>query len=245
MSNLSFDFHGRTAVVTGAARGIGLEIARSFATAGASVVLVDLDADLVASAASEVGGLGVAADVSSPADVERVVAAAISDTSRLDILVNCAGILRDAVVWKMTDSDWDAVIATHLTGTFRLTRAAVPQFRVQEHGRIINVTSYSGLHGNTGQANYSAAKAGVIGFTKTTAKELARFGVTVNAISPQAETRMIASIPEDKRAEVEAAIPMGRFADASEMTAAVQFLASAEAGYITGIVLPVDGGVSM
>jgi 3-oxoacyl-[acyl-carrier protein] reductase len=125
----------------------------------------------------------------------------------------------------------DAVIATHLTGTL--------------HGRIINVTSYSGLHGNTGQANYSAAKAGVIGFTKTTAKELARFGVTVNAISPQAETRMIASIPEDKRAEVEAAIPMGRFAAASEMTAAVQFLASAEAGYITGIVLPVDGGVSV
>ncbi|MEW2508210.1 SDR family oxidoreductase [Amycolatopsis sp. NPDC047767] len=127
----------------------------------------------------------------------------------------------------------------------RLTRACVPTFRAQGRGRVINVTSYTGLHGNVGQANYAAAKAGIIGFTKTTAKELARFGVTVNAISPNAETRMIASIPDEKRAELAAAIPMGRFADPSEMCAAIGFLASDEAAYITGVVLPVDGGISI
>jgi 3-oxoacyl-[acyl-carrier protein] reductase len=126
-----------------------------------------------------------------------------------------------------------------------MTRAAVTQFREQQYGRIVNVTSYTGLRGNVGQANYAAAKAGIIGFTKTAAKELARFGVTVNAISPNAETRMVASIPPDKKQELAAAIPLGRFAAASEMCAAVGFLASDEAGYITGTVLPVDGGISM
>ncbi len=133
----------------------------------------------------------------------------------------------------------------HLGGTFRLTRAATPVFREQGYGRVINVTSYTGLHGNVGQANYAAAKAGIIGFTRTAAKELAGFGVTVNAVSPNAETRMIASIPEDKKRELAAAIPLGRFADPSEMAAAVAFLASEEAGYVTGVVLPVDGGISI
>jgi 3-oxoacyl-[acyl-carrier protein] reductase len=187
----------------------------------------------------------VAADVASSTDAERVVATALAETGRVDVLVNNAGILRDGVLWKLTDDDWDAVLAVHAGGAFRFTRACVPHFRAQRYGRVVNVTSYSGLHGNIGQSNYATAKAGIIGFTRTAAKELARFGVTVNAISPNAETRMVSSVPAEKRAELTAGIPMGRFGDPSEMCAAVAFLASEEAGYITGAVLPVDGGLSI
>ena len=126
-----------------------------------------------------------------------------------------------------------------------MTRACVPHFRQRGYGRIVNVTSYTGLHGNVRQANYATAKAGIIGFTKTAAKELARFGVTVNAVSPNAETRMVTGIPDAKLAELSAAVPMGRFAQPAEMWPAVAFLASQEAGYITGIVLPIDGGLSI
>ena len=243
--SIAFDFTGRTAIITGAARGIGLELARFLRNAGADVVIVDFDGDELTRAAAEIGAIGVQADVSSTADAERVIATAVEKTGRIDILVNNAGILRDKVLWKLTDEDWDAVMAVHAGGTFKFTRACVPTFRAQGYGRVINVTSYTGLRGNTGQANYAMAKAGIIGFTKTAAKELARFGITVNAISPNAETRMVASIPPDKLAELAAAIPMGRFAAPSEMAAAVAFLASEEAGYITGVVLPVDGGISM
>src|SRR5690606_40607102 len=152
---------------------------------------------------------------------------------------------RDKMLWKLDDADWNAVVDVSLGGTFRFTRACVPHFRAREYGRIVNVTSYTGLHGNVGQAAYAAAKAGIIGFTKTAAKELAGFGVTVNAISPNAETRMIASIPKEKLEELTAQIPARRFAAPSEMAAAVQFLSTEEAGYITGVVLPVDGGLSM
>jgi 3-oxoacyl-[acyl-carrier protein] reductase len=145
----------------------------------------------------------------------------------------------------MSDDEYEQVMAVHAGGTFRFTRACVPHFRAQNHGRVINVTSYTGLRGNPGQANYAMAKAGIIGFTKTAAKELASFGVTVNAISPNAETQMVASIPEAKKAQIASQIPLGRFADPSEMAAAVGFLASAEAGYITGAVLPVDGGIAI
>jgi 3-oxoacyl-[acyl-carrier protein] reductase len=243
--SITFDFSGRTVIVTGAARGIGLEIGRFFRGAGADTILVDFDGDELAKAAAEVGAIGVQADVSKTEDVDRVVATAIEQTGRVDVLVNNAGILRDKVLWKLTDDDWEAVLAVHAGGTFRFTRACVPHFREQGYGRIINVTSYTGLHGNTGQSNYAMAKAGIIGFTKTAAKELARFGVTVNAISPNAETRMVASIPPEKLAELAAGIPMGRFAHPSEMCAAVAFLAAEESGYITGVVLPVDGGLSM
>lgn len=245
MSTVTFDFTGRTAVITGAARGIGFELARRFQESGARTYLLDADGDEVVRAAKELGARGLRADVSETEQVEAALAAAADESGRVDVVINNAGILRDKMLWKLTDDDWDLVLAIHAGGTFRMTRAAVPYFRKQAYGRVVNVTSYSGLHGNLGQANYAAAKAGIIGFTKTAAKELARFGVTVNAISPNAETRMIASIPEDRRAEIAATIPLGRFADPSEMSAAVCFLASEDAGYITGTVLPVDGGIAM
>lgn len=146
--------------------------------------MVDLDEDVLYPAAEEIGAHARTADVASTADVERVVAAAVEQTGRVDIVFNNAGVLRDRMLWKLDDTDWDAVIDVSLGGTFRFTRACVPHFRERGYGRVINVTSYTGLHGNVGQAAYAAAKAGVIGFTKTAAEELARFGVTVNAISP-------------------------------------------------------------
>jgi 3-oxoacyl-[acyl-carrier protein] reductase len=243
MGNIAFDFTGRTAIVTGAARGIGLELSRAFINAGANVIMVDFDADVLESAAAEVGGIPVQADVSSTADAERALQTAIERTGQVDILVNNAGILRDRVLWKLTDEDWEAVLAVHTGGTFRFTRAAVPHMRAQGYGRIINVTSYTGLHGNMGQANYATAKAGIIGFTKTAAKELATFGITVNAISPQAATRMTASIPEERIEELTG--PIARFADPSEIAGAIEFLAAEESGFITGVVLPVDGGISI
>jgi 3-oxoacyl-[acyl-carrier protein] reductase len=243
MGNLSFDFVGRTAIVTGAARGIGLALAHRLRQAGADVVMVDFDAAELDCAAADLDAIAMTADVSKTTDVERVVKGAIDLTGRIDILINNAGILRDRVLWKLTDDDWDEVLAVHAGGTFRFTRACVPHLRERRYGRIVNVTSFTGLRGNRGQANYGTAKAGIIGFTKTAAKELAAFGITVNAISPNAATRMTATIPEDKIPEVSG--PIARFAEPSEIADAVCFLASEEAGYITGAVLPVDGGLAI
>ena len=245
MSNVDFDYQGRTAIITGAARGIGLGLTRRFAESGADVIAVDVDEEALAASVAQSGATPVVADVAKTAEVDRAVAEALERTGRVDILVNNAGILRDRMLWKLSDEDWDAVIAVHLGATFRFTRACVPHFRQRRSGRIVNVTSYTGLHGNVGQAASAAAKAGIIGFTKTAAKELAPFGVTVNAVSPNAETRMIESMPEEARAGIEAQIPLGRFAAPAEISAAVAFLASDEASYITGAVLPVDGGLSM
>jgi 3-oxoacyl-[acyl-carrier protein] reductase len=244
--SISFDFTGRTVLVTGGARGIGRALSEFFAASGATVAIADVDATGLAEVTSEISGtIPLEIDVSEPDSVTAGVSDVVERTGRLDIVVNNAGILRDRVVWKLTDADWHAVLGVHLTGTFNMTRAAIPTMREQGYGRIVNVTSYTGLHGNVGQANYAAAKAGIIGFTRTTAKELARFGITVNAISPNAETNMVASIPEDRLEELRAEIPMGRFSAPSEAGPAVGFLASEEAGYITGVVLPVDGGLSI
>ncbi|MFD2420433.1 SDR family oxidoreductase [Amycolatopsis pigmentata] len=229
--------------MTGAARGIGLAVAQRFRQADAQVVMVDLDGAEVEAAADRIGAIGIGADVSDTTSVDGVVTAAVERTGRVDVLVNNAGLLRDRVLWKLTDDDWQHVLDVHTGGTFRFTRACVPHFRQQQYGRIVNVTSYTGLRGNRGQANYATAKAGIIGFTKTAAKELAGFGVTVNAVSPNAATRMTATIPEEKIPDVLG--PIARFAEPSEIATAVCFLASEEAGYITGTVLPVDGGLSI
>ena len=245
MGNISYDFSGHTIAVTGGARGIGLEMGRKFVRAGADTYLLDHDATVAGEAAESIGARAIAVDVSDTDAVEAAVAQMVDETGRLDTVVNNAGILRDTVLWKLTDDDWDQVLAIHAGGTFRMTRAAVPHFRAQSRGRIINVSSYTGLHGNIGQANYATAKAGILGFTRTAAKELARFGVTVNAIVPNAETRMVESIPDAKKAEFTAQIPMGRFGAPEEMADATAFLASDEAGYITGVTLAVDGGLSI
>ncbi|MET0446876.1 MAG: SDR family oxidoreductase [Aeromicrobium sp.] len=243
--SITYDYAGRTVVVTGSARGIGLAIAQRFAASGAAVVMVDLDEEALSEEAHAIGATPVVADVSRTADVDRIVATAVDDTGRVDVVVNNAGILRDRVLWKLQDDDWDAVLGVHLGGTFRLTRACVPHFRERRYGRVVNVTSYTGLHGNIGQAAYAAAKAGIVGFTKTAAKELARFGVTVNAISPNAATRMTASIPDGPRADFLSLIPAGRFAEPEEIASGVLFLGAEESQYITGEVLCIDGGMSM
>jgi 3-oxoacyl-[acyl-carrier protein] reductase len=245
MPELDFKFEGRTAIVTGAARGIGRAIAERFARAGAFVVAVDVDDEVINRVATEIGAVPAAADVQRTEDVERVIGAAVEETGRVDILVNNAGILRDGMLWKLSDDDWESVLAVHLGGTFRFTRGCTPHFRQQNYGRVVNVTSISGLRGNRGQVAYSAAKAGIVGLTLTSAKDLARFGVTVNAISPSARTRMVESIPPERLREIEQTIPLGRLGEPSEMADAVAFLAAEESRFITGVVLSVDGGQGM
>ncbi|PWD42337.1 3-oxoacyl-ACP reductase [Gordonia paraffinivorans] len=240
------DFDGTTVLVTGGAQGIGYQIASYFHSAGARVAVLDYDKKLLDEAWGGVDRVYLTAiDVSDGDAVRSAVDDIVAWAGGIDVAVNNAGIARDAVVWKLTDEQWDSVLAVHTTGTFNVTRSVVPHMRAAGAGRIINVTSYTGMHGNIGQSNYAAAKGGIIAFTKSVAKEVARFGITCNAISPNASTAMVAAVPPDRLAEMTASVPLGRFAEASEMAPAVGFLASAQAAYVTGVVLPVDGGVSM
>jgi 3-oxoacyl-[acyl-carrier protein] reductase len=243
---LAPDFSASSVLVTGGAQGIGYEIARYFVDAGARVSVLDRDAAQLKQAWDGREGVRqVALDVADSAAVDEAVEGIVAWAGGIDVAVNNAGITRDAVVWKLTDEQWKAVLDVHLGGTFAVTRAVIPHMRAAGSGRIVNVTSYTGMHGNVGQANYAAAKGGIIGFTKSVAKEVARFGITVNAISPNASTAMVAAIPPERLAEMTASVPLGRFAEPAEMAPAIGFLASEQAAYVTGIVLPVDGGVSM
>lgn len=245
------DLSGKTAIVTGGSRGIGAAIATQLAASGASVVVnyagSEASANQVVSAIREAGGTAVAvqADVSDPSACEGLVESAIAEFGRLDILINNAGITRDGLVVRMSDEDWNAVIATNLTAVFSLTRAAGKVMMKQRAGSIVNVTSVVGLVGNAGQANYAAAKAGVVGLTKTVAKELAARNVRANAVAPGfIETDMTNALAEPVKEAARSEIAMKRFGSADDVARAVVFLASDEAAYITGQVLAVDGGMT-
>jgi len=242
---------GKCALVTGASRGIGAAIALRLAAEGASVAVNysgSRDAALqVAAAIEEAGGHAVAlqADVSDPAAATALVAAALSELGALDIVINNAGITRDGLLVRMSDEDWASVIATNLTGVFSVTRAAGKIMMKARRGSIINISSVVGIAGNAGQANYAAAKAGVIGLTKSVARELAPRGVRCNAVAPGfIETDMTAALTPAQRDAILGEIALGRLGSANDVASAVAFLASDDAAYVTGQVLAVDGGMT-
>ena len=260
---------GKVAVVTGSGRGIGRVIALALAAEGAKVIVNDpgvaLDgtgadkavADEVVEEIRTMGGEAVANydSVGSMEGGERIIKTAVENFGRLDILVNCAGILRDRMIWNMTEEEWDAVINTHLKGHFACTKAACLVMRQQRSGRIINISSTSGLHGNAGQANYSCAKAGITGFTKSCALALGRYGITVNAVCPAAATRMTATIPPDRLRQLMAQrgvqfpedTPMEELfkmmlGDPEDVPPIIVYLASDEAADINGQIFGASGG---
>jgi 3-oxoacyl-[acyl-carrier protein] reductase len=242
---------GRAMIVTGGSRGIGAAIAALLAEHGANVAVSGRDADRVQSAVKAMDGLpgrviGLAADAARREDVDRLVDAARGEFGRLDVVVNNAGITSDALLVRMKDDDWDRVMEVNLRGAFLLTRAAAKVMMRQKSGRIINIASAAGAMGNAGQANYSAAKAGLIGLTKASARELAHWGILVNAVAPGLiETDMSAAIPETARQAFLAQVPMGRIGTAREVAEVVGFLAGDGASYITGQVFHVNGGLYM
>jgi 3-oxoacyl-[acyl-carrier protein] reductase len=242
---------GKVAVVTGGTRGIGLAIARLLADDGASVVVSGRDPGRLESAAKELetsgaSVLAVAADAGKREDADRFVDAAKERFGRVDVLVNNAGITRDQLLVRMKDDDWDQVLDTNLRGVFLMTRAAGKVMMRQKSGRIINISSTAGAMGNPGQVNYSAAKAGVIGLTKASARELAHWNILVNAVAPGLiETDMTAAISAEARETLMQQVPLKRIGTAREVAEAVRFLAGEGAGYITGQVIHVNGGLYM
>ena len=243
--------HGRVAIVTGGTRGIGAAVAAWLCERGASVVVSGRDADRLQGALKAMEGLagrviGLAADVAKRDDADRLVAAARQEFGRLDVLVNNAGITRDTLLIRMKDDDWDQVMDVNLRGAFLMTRAAAKTMLRQRSGRIINIASTAGAMGNAGQANYSAAKAGLIGLTKACARELAHWSILVNAVAPGLiDTDMSAGIPDAARGVLLAQIPLARIGTAREVAEVVGFLAGDGASYVTGQVFHVNGGLYM
>jgi 3-oxoacyl-[acyl-carrier protein] reductase len=241
----------KVAVVTGASRGIGRSISLALAAEGARIVAVDLDIDETGKVVDEIRAFGVEAlavqgNVTVTADAERMIEAAVEKFGRVDILVNNAGITRDGLLLRMKDEDWDAVLTVNLKGAFICSRAAAKVMMKQRSGRIINIASVVGQMGNAGQANYCASKAGLIGLTKSNARELAKRNVTVNAVAPGfIQTAMTEALPEKVRQELAAQIPLERLGSAEDIANAVVFLAAERSGYITGQVIGVNGGMYM
>jgi 3-oxoacyl-[acyl-carrier protein] reductase len=242
---------GRVAFVTGASQGIGRACALALAEGGASVALAARNQEKLAAVVKEIEAMGAQAaafpmDVSKEDDVKAAVKAALERFGKIEVLVNNAGVTRDTLLLRMKRADWDAVIETNLTGAFLCTQAAVSSMLKQRWGRIINVSSVFGQMGQVGQANYAASKAGLIGFTMAMAREVASRNITVNAVAPgYIETAMTADLSDELKAKVNEMIPLGRAGTDMEVAHAVRFLASEEAGYITGHVLNVNGGMLM
>lgn len=241
---------GQTAMVTGASRGLGRAVAIELARAGARVACVARNEEKLANTVAEIAALGgtaqaIACDVADPAGVQRAVEAVLASWQQIHVLVNNAGITRDALLARMQDAQWDEVLNTNLRGAFLFTRAVTRPMMQARYGRIINMASVSGLVGNPGQANYAASKAGLIGFTRAVARELASRKITVNAVAPGfIETEMTQALGDTVLEEIKNRIPVKRLGQAEEVAAAVRFLASPAAGYITGQVLVVDGGLT-
>ncbi|HKB23615.1 MAG TPA: 3-oxoacyl-[acyl-carrier-protein] reductase [Methylomirabilota bacterium] len=243
---------GKVAIVTGGSRGIGLAIAALLAEDGAAVVVSGRDADRLQRAVKDLeaqgrAALAVVADAASRAECDRLVDAARERFGRVDILVNNAGITRDGLLVRMKDEDWDRVLDVNLRGAFHMTRAVTKAMvRQKSGGRVINITSAAGAMGNAGQANYSAAKAGLIGFTKAAARELAHWAILVNAVAPGLiETDMAAALPAEAREALLAQVPLKRIGTAREVAEMVRFLAGDGAAYVTGQVFHVNGGLYM
>jgi 3-oxoacyl-[acyl-carrier protein] reductase len=242
---------GKIAIVTGASRGIGRSISLALASAGATIVAMDMDqaaTDAVVAELKAAGGnaIAVVGNVTVPADADNMIDSAIQAFGRVDILVNNAGITRDGIFLRMKDEDWDAVLTVNLKGAFLCSRAASKVMAKQRYGRIINIASVVGQMGNAGQANYCASKAGLIGLTKSNARELAKRNITVNAVAPGfIATAMTDALPEKVKAELTAQIPLERLGSAEDIANAVLFLSSEASGYITGHVLSVNGGMYM
>lgn len=243
---------GRVAFITGASRGIGRAIALTLSKAGTDIAGIDLNLDELKSAMKMIEddtgrkAIAVQADVADPASVAKGVEEAIKVLGRIDILVNNAGITRDNILLRMKDEEWDRVIKINLTGTFNCTKAVIKGMVKNRSGRIISIASVVGAMGNVGQANYAASKAGIIGFTKSIAREYANRGITANAIAPGfIETHMTKALSEEVRDALIKQIPMGRLGMPEDVAHVVEFLASDEAAYITGQVIHVNGGMYM
>jgi 3-oxoacyl-[acyl-carrier protein] reductase len=241
MSFASLD--GKTALVTGASRRIGRAIAEELARAGASVVVgYRAGAEEAEAVANEIGGRAVQADVADPDEAKRLV----EEAGDLDVLVNNAGLTRDGLLARMPDEDWRAVLDTNLGGVFHTCRAAARGMMRRRAGSIVNISSIVGVHGNPGQTNYSAAKAGIIGFTKALARELGQRGVRANVVAPgYISTRLTEVLPDELKDAMLANTPLGRLGDPADVAGAVRFLSSDAAAFITGEVLLVDGGLGM
>jgi 3-oxoacyl-[acyl-carrier protein] reductase len=242
---------GKVALVTGAAQGIGKAIALLLARNGADMVVSDINLEKAEETAKEIRAIGpkamaIKVDVANLSDVERMVTGILEKLAKIDILVNNAGITRDKLILRMTEEDWDVVLGVNLKGTFNCTKAVVRHMAKQRSGKIVNIASVVGEMGNAGQANYSASKAGVIGLTKTIAREYAQRGINVNAIAPgYIETPMTEALPEKAKEELKKLIPMERLGKPEDVAEAVLFLVSEESSYVTGQVLNVNGGIYM